>query len=100
MREQIEIADDRIPGTQLIAKKNSVLLERIALEQLFSLLLGRGLINYQSTTVVDKGTAHGQLAALAEAGQVLAVRRANLGDFGFILGVFNDGSKLHTPSSL
>src|SRR5438132_4907084 len=95
MREQVQVADDRVPGAELITDKNAILMERVTLQELLRFLARGGFVDDQGATVVGERAGGSQLAALFQAGEILTMDRADFGDPGLVLRVLDDGREFH-----
>src|SRR5207247_624203 len=59
-------------------------------------LLARGsLVNDEPAAIVRQRPGDRKLSSFPETGEVLAVGRPNLGNFGLVLQILDDGGKLH-----
>jgi hypothetical protein len=72
--------------------------ERIRGDDSFDFLRVRSLVDHKRAVVVRKRPGHNDLALLEYAGEILAVRRAHLGDEGRVRGVLDDGGDFHVPT--
>src|ERR1700730_16387789 len=89
-----------LPRANRPAHENAALAKWIALEHAFGLLGTFRLVDDERPAVVGEWTRDDELAALQQARQIFAMRRAHLGDLGLIRRVFDDGRELHAAISL
>src|SRR5262249_21300784 len=93
--EQIAVGDDRVPGPQLPADEDTVLVEGVALEQLLRVLAACGFVDDAGAGVVGNRPRGGKLPVGLQRREVLPMHRPYFLNLFFILNVFDDADKLH-----
>src|SRR5205814_1424021 len=82
-----------------VLQEDAVFVKRIALQELLRFLLARGLVDDQRAAVIGEWSRDGELAAVAQAGQVLPMHRPDFGNLGFVLQILDDGREFHDYTS-
>src|SRR5262249_47479162 len=90
-RERLAVGEPRVPRPQRVAHEDAVLVERVGLQQLLRLLGAGRLVDDEGAAAVGERPGHGELAALAELREVLAVDGAERLDLLGVGDVLDDG---------